>query len=151
MIWLLNRYTLGAAFIAALAFGAYLITVHYESKGYARAVAEYSAKQLEAEQQARKVEQDYATSLKKAQDENAKLRIKNRSDAAVAAKSVGSLRDTLSALADSLPTLTAAACHAIAATHGAILAECSGALQKVAGDADQCFTDQRLILESWPK
>jgi len=43
------------------------------------------------------------------------------------------------------------ACNRVVATHGTILAECSGTLQKVAGDADQCFVDQQTLTESWPK
>ena len=43
------------------------------------------------------------------------------------------------------------ACNRVVATHGDILAECSGTLQKVAGDADQCFVDQQTLTESWPK
>ena len=43
------------------------------------------------------------------------------------------------------------ACNRVVATHGDILAECSGTLQKVAGDADQCFSDIQTLEESWPK
>jgi len=43
------------------------------------------------------------------------------------------------------------ACNRVVATHGDILAECSGTLQKVAGDADQCFVDQQTLTDSWPK
>ena len=43
------------------------------------------------------------------------------------------------------------ACNRVVATHGTILSECSGTLQKVAGDADQCFSDIQTITEAWPK
>jgi len=69
-------------------------------------------------------------------------------------------RDSESAL-DGLRNATAAAvraasesldaCNRVVATHGTILAECSGTLQKVAGDADQCFSDIQTLEESWPK
>ena len=69
-------------------------------------------------------------------------------------------RDSESAL-DGLRNATAAAvraasesldaCNRVVAAHGDILAECSSTLQKVAGDADQCFVDQQTLTESWPK
>ena len=43
------------------------------------------------------------------------------------------------------------ACNRVVATHGTILAECSGTLQKVAGDADQCVSDIQTLTNSWPK
>jgi len=43
------------------------------------------------------------------------------------------------------------ACNRVVATHGTILSECGSALQKVAGDADQCFVDQQTLTDSWPK
>ena len=42
------------------------------------------------------------------------------------------------------------ACNRVVSTHGDILAECSSALQKVAGDADQCFSDIKLMQDAWP-
>jgi len=43
------------------------------------------------------------------------------------------------------------ACNRVVATHGTILAECSGTLQKVAGDADQCISDIQTLTETYPK
>ena len=69
-------------------------------------------------------------------------------------------RDSESAL-DGLRNATAAAvraasesldaCNRVVAAHGDILSECSGTLQKVAGDADQCFSDIQTLTDSWPK
>ena len=42
------------------------------------------------------------------------------------------------------------ACNRVVAAHGDILSECSGTLQKVAGDADQCFSDIKLMQDAWP-
>ncbi|OIN94194.1 MAG: hypothetical protein AUJ20_01365 [Comamonadaceae bacterium CG1_02_60_18] len=42
------------------------------------------------------------------------------------------------------------ACNRVVATHGDILAECSSTLQKVAGDADQCISDTKTLIEAWP-
>jgi len=43
------------------------------------------------------------------------------------------------------------ACTRIVKTHGTILSECSGTLQKVAISADQCFSDQQTLIDAWPK
>ena len=43
------------------------------------------------------------------------------------------------------------ACNRVVSTHGTILAECSGTLQKVAGDADQCVSDIQTLTEAYPK
>ncbi|PIQ51994.1 MAG: hypothetical protein COW02_11860 [Comamonadaceae bacterium CG12_big_fil_rev_8_21_14_0_65_59_15] len=42
------------------------------------------------------------------------------------------------------------ACNRVVTTHGDILAECSSTLQKVAGDADQCISDTKTLIEAWP-
>ena len=45
----------------------------------------------------------------------------------------------------------AATCAHVVTAYGIVFAECTGTLQEVARDADQCQSDLKLMQESWPK
>jgi len=43
------------------------------------------------------------------------------------------------------------ACNRVVDAYGVIFAQSSGFIQVVANDVDQCFSDQKLMQDAWPK
>lgn len=140
-----------AALIAGIAFGVHRFLSHEQDIGYQRAVTEYQAKQLAAEQAARAREQALQNQLKEAQDAAA-TREKTIQDAASAASvAAGSLRDTLANIRNRLPATAVDACRKTADTLAAVLGQCQDRYRDLAQRADGHASDVKTLTDSWPR
>lgn len=138
------------ALIGAVALGIHKFLAYEQQIGYDRAVAEYTAKQLEAEKYARATEQRLNKQLEEAQNA-ATARDKTISaSVASAASTSASLRGTLNDLRNGLPDATAAAARATAVALTGVFGDCQDRYRWMAEKADRHASDVRTLKEAWP-
>lgn len=140
-----------AALIAGIAYGIHRFLAAEQNIGYQRAVAEYTAKQLLAEQAARAKEALYAKQLEDAQNAATQRDQINTNLAAASAATSASLRDTISTIRNGLPAATADAARKTASAFAAVFGDCQGNLVRMAKAADGHLSDNQTLRESWPK
>lgn len=124
--------------------------VHEQQIGYSKAVAEYTQKQIEAEQAARAKEQSLIAKVQEAQNEaNERTQQLEKSNTALTADNqrlrnkIADIRSQLST--DSTATVTNTADTALAA-----LGECSDRYSAMAKTADEYATQIKLLQNAWP-
>jgi hypothetical protein len=137
--------------LAAIGFGVHKFLNHEQSIGYNKAVAEYTAKQLVAEQSARAKEAQLNKQLEEAQNAATKRdqQIKILSDSVAATSS--SLRNTTSNIRNSLPSATIDAIRKTADAALSVFGDCQAKYGQLAKDADGHANDVKTLEESWPK
>lgn len=149
------RYAVIAAVVALLlgasVFYVHRVKVNADKAGYSRAVVEYQAKALAAEQAARAKELELnkklTEALNEANDRNNK--INELSDSFRV--SSNSLRDTIAALRNRLSTDTLEAARNKADSALDILGECQKEYGEVAEAADRHASDVKTFEDAWPK
>lgn len=119
--------------------------------GYQRAVAEYQAKLVTAQEAARQREVDMAKQLQEAQNAAAQRDQTIRTLSAATGAASNSLRDTINTIRSGVPVATADALRQSVDKLGAILNECQGRYRSVAEAADRAESDKRTLMDAWPK
>lgn len=153
MFDLLNpaKWLLYGGLALALVLGAWRLDVSRQQIGYDRAVAEYTALSLKAEQAARAKEQSLQAQIVKANDE-AKIRETKLAASAAATRRVADgLRNDLAAARRDIASASRAAVNKYAETASAVLAECTREYEEVAGAASGIASDTLTLLEAWPR
>jgi hypothetical protein len=106
---------------------------------------------LAAERNARSREQALINQLNEAQYAATAREEKLRADYAAAHAAANSLRNTITAARNRLPTDTPAACHQTAATALDVFSECSAEVERLASAADAHASDVKTLTDAWPK
>lgn|GEM_PF-2715818 len=143
-----------AVFVAALAF----VTVeihkfmdHQQDIGYQRAVAEYQAKKIAADEANAKVEAALKKQLENAQNAAATRETAIQTIAATNVALSNSLRDTLSAIRAGVPTATVDALRKTTIALGDVLTECQDRRRSVAEEAERLNSEKRTLMDAWPR
>ena len=163
MFWL-NTWTLrlaaGAALLAVLLGAAWAVLEQLErvrmradQAGYERAQGEYSARALQATEQAREAERQAAARVARIEREAHERQIAQERAAAAAGDELERLRNALAALPASGRGGASTGTAAAGEQHGApaaaaVAAQCAGRLLEVARAADT-VTGQLLTLQDW--
>ena len=139
------------AVLLGAAVGVHKFLDYEQGIGYDRAVAEYTAKLVAAQE---KAISDTAILNKQLEDANnaAQKReqvIQNSANAASVAN--GKLRDTLDHYRDSVSGATAASLGGAVTALAALLSECSTRYGSLAEKADRHSSDFQRCVEAWPK
>ena len=141
-----------AAVAGVLAFGA---GWQVQSWRYGKQIADMKTQQAQQLANARKQALDDLTRMQGAKDaaiEAAEKRAQtNAARAAAARADADSLRAQLAGVPARIATATDAAVREYAAAASAVLGECIGEYQALAGQADQHANDARLMREAWPR
>lgn len=148
--WLMEALIF-AAVLAAIAFGVHRFLDYEQGVGYARAVAEYTAKALVAEKAAREKEQALQLQLQEAQNAAIERDRKLQELMAASAAATVSMRDTVSTIRRGLPLATADAARKAADAFAAVFTDCQGRYTAVAKAADGHASDVQTLKEAWPK
>lgn len=148
---LLLQIVAGVALIVGLIYGVHRFLDHEQQIGYNKAVAEYTAKALAAEQAARAKEQDLNNQITEARNEAAKRDEQINKLADALNNAYQRLRDTTTTIRRNLPkdpptTVINTADAALSA-----LAECSDRYSELAKTADEYASEIKLLQDSWPK
>jgi len=148
---LLAKVIAVVALLSAIVFGVHLYNTHFEDIGYQKAVSEYSAKLIAAQESAQK--ETAALNQKIQEANNAANRRNKQIDAAhAAAQSANdSLQHTLDTYRDSVSGATAATLAGAVRTLTDVFGECSSSITGLAKTADRWESDSRRCVESWPK
>ena len=140
------------ALIAGLCFGAHRFLESEQKIGYDKAVAEYQAKAIVAEEAAKQKQQDLETQLEKAQNEAIQRENLLRVSAGLAADASSSLHVALTHYsAGNLSNDTAASLINSAATLATVLDQCQGKYTELAAKADRHASDVKTLTDAWPK
>ena len=139
------------ALILGIAFGIHHFLSYEQQIGYDKAVAEYTAKELEATKAARAREQALAAQLSEAQNAAAIREQTIKTLASAAAVSSGGLRDTIAGINARVPNDSVLALGNAVRTLGQVFTECEGRRRQVAEDAERLNSEKRTLVESWPK
>ena len=140
-----------AALLAACAWAIHLYNQSIRDDQRAIDVAEYSAKLIAAQADARAQEAAWQAKQKSEQEKTNDAI--NKRDAAYAAlsRTTDGLRNAATNYGNGLPDDTLSACRARAATLADVFGECTGILRSVAKAADGQFIDAVSCRESWPE
>lgn len=139
------------ALVAAVCFGAHRFLESEQKIGYDKAVAEYQAKALIAEEEAKQRQQDLETQLEKAQNEAIQRENLLRVSAGLAADASSSLHNALTHYSNgSMSNDTAAALFKSTATLATVLDECQGNYRELAAKADRHASDVKTLTDAWP-
>lgn len=140
-----------AALLAACAWGVHLYNQSIRDDQRALDVAEYSAKLIAAQDDARAQEAAWQAKQKDIQRKANDEINKRDADYAALARTNDGLRNAAVNFSNGLPGDTLAACRARAATLADVFGECTGILRSVAKAADGQFIDAVSCRESWPE
>lgn len=140
-----------AALLAALAFGLWQLDKSRQSIGYDRAVAEYTAQALKADQAARAREQALQAKVTKAQDDSKLRETKLAADAAASRAAANGLRDDLATIRNSLPSLARDAVNRYADTASVVFQECADRYSELAAKTDAIASERQTLIEAWPR
>jgi len=153
MFSLLNpgRWLLYGAFLAALLLGVWRLDVSRQQIGYDRAVTEYTAMALKAEQVARAKEQSLQAQVTKAENEAKTRETKLAASAAATRRVADSLRSDLAAARRDIASASRAAVDRYAATASAVLGECTREYETLAGTTAGIASDALTLLQAWPR
>lgn len=141
-----------AAVAGVLAFGA---AWQVQGMRYGKHIADMQTQQAQQLAASRKQALDDFTRMQGAKDaaiEAAEKRAQtNAARAAAARADADRVRSQLADVPARIATATDAAIREYATTASAVLGECIGEYQALAGQADQHANDARLMREAWPK
>ena len=132
---------------SALVFGLWRVVTGIETRGYNRAVAEYTVTMLKAVAEADKINQ---TKLNEAINASKKRETALASDASNARAVVTGLRQQLAATRDSLSGLTRPAVERYATEAGIVFGECAARYSELAEEAGRLSSDRKTLIDSWP-
>jgi hypothetical protein len=139
------------ALLAALSGGLWKLDKSRQSIGYGRAVAEYTAQALKADQAARQREQELQSQVTKAQDDSKLRETKLSADAAAARRAANGLRDDLATIRNSLPSLAHDAIERYADTASIVFQECTDRYSDLAAKTDAIASDRQTLIDAWPR
>lgn len=140
-----------AALLAACAWAIHLYNQSIRDDQRALDVAEYSAKLIAAQDDARAQEAAWQAKQKDIQRKANDEINKRDADYAALARTNDGLRNAAVNFSNGLPGDTLAACRARAATLADVFGECTGILRDVAKAADGQYIDSVSCRESWPE
>ena len=147
-------YTHAAAFLAGLALAA-ASAWHIQAWRYDAQIegikAHHAAESAKAQADVRAQELAFNQRLQDAQNAATKRETKLRADAAAARRTADGLRAQLDGVPARISRATDSAVREYATTASAVLGECIGEYQALAGQADKHANDARLMREAWPK
>lgn len=150
LMLLSNRYVQIALIIFVALAGMQVYGARQHSLGYLKAQAEYTQRALAATQAARAREAELQIKIQEAQNE-ARKRENDLSLAADAARAErDGLRDELTAIGDRLSKASADSLRKYARTANAVLAECTTRYSELAKKADQHASDSLMLQQGWP-
>ena len=148
---LIAEILVGLAIISALCFGAHRFLESEQKIGYDKAVGEYTAKQLIAEQAVRQREQSLLTQIEKAENDAIQRENLLRVSIGLASGASDSLHSTLAHFsAGNLSNDTAASLINSATTLAAVLDSCQGRYTELAAIADRHASDVKTLTDAWP-
>lgn len=143
-----------ALFAAALAFIAFEVHQFMDRQqdiGYNRAVTEFAAKKIVEDQAAAKIEAATQKQLEQAQHDAGEREKSLQATTAVAVAASNSLRDTLTAIRNGVPTATSDALRQTTSVLGDILTECQDRRRGVAEEAERLNSEKQTLIEAWPR
>lgn len=148
--WLIEFLAIGTI-LACVVFGAHRFLEHEQQIGYDKAVAEYTKKELIAEQMARLKEIEMNRQLNEARNE-ATLREQKITDLShnLAATS-SSLLNTINTLRNKLSSAPDETLRKQADTALNLLGECQKEYGQMAENADRHASDVKTLEDAWPK
>lgn len=139
------------ALAAGICFGVHRFLEHEQNIGYQKAVAEYTAKALVAEQAARAKETLLTQQLQEAQNAAIQREKVIRDTSAAAAAASVSLHDTLTTIRSGVSSQsTDALGKSIIALTG-VLDNCQREYRDMAESADRHASDVKTLTEAWPR
>ena len=154
-MWLLNKYVIdlliGVVVMALIGFGVHHFIEYEQGIGYNKAVVTYQAAAL---QQEKLVAIQQAQFTKQIQDANENAIIRQKQIDVLnnsLVVSSHSLRDTTTALGNSLSTASQASNIATASASLKLLSECTARYSDLAEKADRHVSDEMTLIESFPK
>jgi len=140
-----------AAIVAACAWGVHLYNQGIRDTQRKLDVAEYSAKLIAAQEDAKAQEMAWREQSKKSQEKtNEQLNARDRQYQS-AVNTIGGLRNTITNLGNGLSTLTATACSARIEALSAVFGECAERRTEVAKAATGQLIDSMSCRDQWPK
>jgi len=139
------------ALFAAITFGIHRFLEYEQNIGYQRAVAEYTAKALEAEKAARIKEAADQQRLQEAQNAYAKAQEIIRGLTAANVAAANGLRDTAANINSHLSDFSADALRDLARTYRDILGECTARRDELAAKTESINEEKRKLISAWPK
>jgi hypothetical protein len=137
--------------ILCACFGVHRFLEHEQSIGYQKAVAEYTAKALVAEQAARAKETLLTQQLNEAQNAAIQREKVIRDTSAAAAAASVSLHDTLTTIRSGVSSASADALSKSVVALTGILDNCQREYRGVAEVADRHASDVKTLTDAWPK
>jgi DNA anti-recombination protein RmuC len=138
------------ALMAGLIFGAHKFLEHERNLGYQKAVAEYTAKQLVAEQAARAKEVQLNDKIQKARDE-AKIREQKINDlSSTLNDTTKRMRDTVANLRNQLSRASQDSVRRQADAALEVSGECTNRYSKLAEETSRLASEIILLQEAWP-
>lgn len=147
--WL--RIAVVGVILLAISAGVWKVIHSAEKRGYAQAVAEYTAKALAEEQAARLKEQGWATKSQEATNAASKREAALKRDLAGAADERVGLHNQLAAADAAIATASGDAVRKYATTANAVFEECTRELFETAAAADGHASDSLKLQEAWPR
>ena len=157
LVGVVGMIPFGTHIAAALVAGALAFGAAWQAQGmrYGKQIADMKTQQALQLANARKQALDDFTRMQGAKDaaiEAAEKRAQtNAARAAAARADADSLRAQLAGVPARIAAATDTAVREYATTTSAVLGECIGEYQALAGQADQHANDARLMREAWPK
>lgn len=157
LVGVVGMIPFGTHIAAAAIAGALAFVVGWQVQGmrYGKQIADMQTQQAQQLANARRQALDDFTRMQGAKDaaiEAAEKRAQtNAARAAAARADADSLRAQLAGVPARIATATDAAVREYATTASAVLGECIGEYQTLAGKADQHANDAKLMREAWPK
>jgi len=140
-----------AATVAALAWGVHLYNQCIRDTQRKLDVAEYSAKLIAAQEDAKAQEMAWREQSKKSQEKtNEQLNARDR-QYATAVNTIGGLLNTIANLGNGLSTLTVTACSARIQALSTVFGECSDRLAEMGKAAQGQFIDSMSCRDQWPR
>lgn len=153
----LSPYKLAAEIIvfgalaAGAAYGIHMGLEHERDMGRNEVRAEYAKQLQEAKDAARQRETELTAQRDKA-IENGNTRDETiQTLAARAGMSSNGLRDTITAIGNSMSSATADALRQTASTYGQLLTACDGEQRSMAEEVDRTNSEKRTLIEAWPR
>lgn len=148
--WLIQLSAM-IAIICGVFYGIHCILDYEQDIGYKKAVAEYTQKQLIAEQEARKKETDLNKKVEDARNESTKREQKINDLSKSLNAATDSLRDTINTLRNGVPEDSLEASRNKSNSALSLLGECQEEYGKLAEEADRHASDVKLLEEAWPE
>ena len=139
------------ALASGICFGVHRFLEHEQNIGYQKAVAEYTAKALVAEQAARAKETLLTQQLNEAQNAAIQREKVIRDTSAAAAAASVSLHDTLTAVRGGVPSQSSDALSRSVVALTGVLDNCQREYRTVAEVADRHASDVKTLTDAWPK